>query len=542
MKFSIPLLILLIPGFLYAQDVEQARKDIYYNHYPTAAKTLHNVLKSEPTNINAWYWLSQAYYEMDQAEKFIDTLSMIPPQLTQEPLFKIMKGQMLLKANKSDSAALYFDQAVKATRQKNAFVLSAIGNAHVEEKSGDGNYAVELLNKAIKRDKNNPALYTLLGDAYRKINNGSEAYKMYSKALEVDPGYAAASHKLGKIFFSQNNSIYLRHFNQAVASDANYAPAYYDLYYHYYFIDPALALDNFKKYIAASDYNPENEYLLADLLYLNRDYTTAIEKTRKLMSENNAGSMPRLYKLLSYSYAGLKDTAAAIEQMEKFLAAETDTNEIVKDYEFMADLYAATETQKDSAIVYYEKVLTGLQDTSRLHVYYRKLADLGKEIRDYAAHAAWLGKYYQYNKNASNLDLFNWGVAHFKAEEYQKADSVFALYIDKYPEQSFGYYWRSRSNALLDSSMESGAAISHYEKLITVLEKDTANATNKKWLIEAYGYLAAFETNKEKNYPDAIEYLEKVLQLDPENKSAQKYIAILEKNIEAEKGQTSANR
>lgn len=441
MKILIPLIWLLAPCLLQAQDLEQAKKDIYYQKYHSAEKNLHHLLKADPTNVDAWYWLSQAYYEVDKPQQFIDTFRLAPVDLAEEPLFKIISGQVLLKQNKKDSATLYFDQALKATRQKNAFILSAIAHAHIKEKAGDGVYTIELLNKAIKRDKKNAELYTLLGDAYRKINNGSEAYKMYVQALAIDERYAAAAHKLGKIFFSQNNRVYLNHFNQAVAADGNYAPAYYDLYYHYYFIDPAKAMENFKKFMAASDYNLENEYLLADLLYLNRDYTGAIDKTKKLMTENSADSMPRLYKLLAYSYAGLKDTAVAIDNMEKFLLAEADTSHIAKDYEFMADLYAATDTEKDSAIKYYEKVLTALQDTTKLPVYYRKLAGLSKETKNYAAHAAWLGKYYQHSKNASNLDLFNWGVAHFKAEEYPKADSVFALYIEKYPEQSYGYYW-----------------------------------------------------------------------------------------------------
>ena len=93
---------------------------------------------------------------------------------------------------------------------------------------------------------------------------------------------------------------------------------------------------------------------------------------------------------------------------------------------------------------------------------------------------------------------------------------------------------RARSNALLDSTMESGIAIPHYNKLIEVLEKDTSNATNKKWLVEAYGYVAAYETNKEKDYDTAIEYLEKVLTIDPANKDAQRYLSILEKNKDAQ--------
>jgi hypothetical protein len=68
------------------------------------------------------------------------------------------------------------------------------------------------------------------------------------------------------------------------------------------------------------------------------------------------------------------------------------------------------------------------------------------------------------------------------------------------PEQSFGYYWRARSNAAMDTAMETGIAVPFYEELIKVASKDTANANNRKWLIQAYSYVAAFKVNKEKMY------------------------------------------
>jgi tetratricopeptide (TPR) repeat protein len=64
-----------------------------------------------------------------------------------------------------------------------------------------------------------------------------------------------------------------------------------------------------------------------------------------------------------------------------------------------------------------------------------------------------------------------------------------------------------------------------------VLGKNLNDANYKKWLIESYAYLAAYQTNVQKNYAEAVSYFEKVLQVDPENGDAKKYIAILEKNL-----------
>ena len=55
----------------------------------------------------------------------------------------------------------------------------------------------------------------------------------------------------------------------------------------------------------------------------------------------------------------------------------------------------------------------------------------------------------------------------------------------------------------------------------------------------AYTYLAAYETNTEKDYAEAIGYFGKILEMDPGNEDAIKYIAILEKNLAAKKEDTN---
>jgi tetratricopeptide (TPR) repeat protein len=82
--------------------------------------------------------------------------------------------------------------------------------------------------------------------------------------------------------------------------------------------------------------------------------------------------------------------------------------------------------------------------------------------------------------------------------------------------------------------MKYGLAIPVYKKLIDVLQADTANTNYKKWMVEALAYLAAYEANTQKDYSEAVDYFEKVLQIDPENADAKRYIAILEKNNSTE--------
>lgn len=529
---------LLLGATLQAQSLADAKKAIYYDRYTTAATTLDNHLKAQPGDAEAWYWLANTYAEKEAAAEGLYRLRTAPADVQGEPFYKAALGHLLLSAGNKDSATLLFNQALDGRNDRNAELVAAVARAHVEAPQGDANEAIALLGKAIKRDKNNPAHYVLLGDAYRKLNNGSEAYKAYKDALDKDANYAAAHYRIGKIFVTQKNPVaYLPYFNDAIAKDPNYAPAYYELYSHYFATEPAKAMTYFKDYQARADADADYEYALTDLLYMNKDYDAAIAKARQLMQQDAGKVQPRLYKLLAYSYEGQKDTATALGWMQQYFAQEADSNLVLKDYETMGNYYAALEGKEDSAAYYYTGAIKLEQDSTAIYAMYKKMADLYKNSKNFASEADWRARFYTNNAAASNLDLFNWGLAHYRAEEFAAADSVFGLYVTAYPDQSFGYYWQARAAAGTDPEMATGAAIPRYQKLVDVLQQaPELSETDKRWMVEAYGYLAAYETNTEKDYAEAVSYFEKVLELDPENSQARKYIEVLEKNISASEG------
>ncbi|MCU7549292.1 tetratricopeptide repeat protein [Chitinophagaceae bacterium LB-8] len=517
-------------SFTYTPDIDEAKQFIYYERYASAAHVLHHILKNDASNAEAWYLLTKTYLLQNKTDKIKDSLLLAPLAKRNDPYYQVAYGYLQLQQNKKDSAHFYFGEALNQTKEKDAAILSAVAQAHIDAPIGDAHYAIELLNKAAKREKRSAAIYTLIGNAYRKLNNGTDAYKAYQQALAYDQNNAAALYQLGNIFLTQKNSeMYLKFFRKALAVDPNFAPAYYSLYTHYYTLSPEKAMGYFNQYVAKSDVHERNEYQYTDLLYLTKRYGKAIAKAQELLKKDTAEV--RLHKLIAYSQLGLKDTAAAMIHMRRYFSESSDSSRVIKDFETMGLLYASIPGKEDSAALNYQKAVNLQTDSTVLFNYYKKLAQIYKKREDYSNQALWLGKYYANNEKATNIDLFNWGIAHYMAHEWSKADSVFGVYIEKFPEQTFGYYWRARSNAALDSALEKGTAIPHYLKLVKVAEKDPDRGNNKKWLIEAYGYLATYEANIEKDYQAAIEYFKNLLALDPENRDAEKYIAILEKNI-----------
>ena len=84
--------------------------------------------------------------------------------------------------------------------------------------------------------------------------------------------------------------------------------------------------------------------------------------------------------------------------------------------------------------------------------------------------------------------------------------------------------------------MELGLAVNDYKKVAEIAAADKEK--NKSLLIQAYGYLGAYEANVSKDYQAALGWFEKILEVQPDNSDAQKFADILKKWIEEGKGQT----
>lgn len=522
----------LMPGIFYAQTTQTAKRFLYLGRNLSAEQELHSILLNNPVDAEAWLLLARAYIGQNKIETIQDSLKGLPATIQEEPLAMVAKGYVLLIQNDEAAAKKFFDAVLQKTKQKDPQVLREIARAYVDVKGADAHYAIELLNKAVKRDKKNPELYTLMGDAYNKLSDGSNAYTAYKKALDINPSYARASYRLGKIFTSQKNELYLQYFNDALKADSLYAPALYEMYYHYYFNDVVKAKQYLQQYIAASDHNTDNDYRLTDIIFLNKDYTTAIDKGKYLIARDKDSVPARVYKLIANSYAALHDANNAEQYMRDYFQKNTDTGYLAADYETMAGIYASIPGKEDSLVKYYSLAADkSNKEEFKLNTY-KKIAGIYDSLKNYNQQAAWLQKYYNSNPKATNRDLFNWGIARYYAGNYTGADSVFGLYTAKYPDQDFGYYWRARSNVAIDTAMTEGLAIPYYLKVIEFAEKDTTNELNRKRLVESYGYIASYKANHDKDYPASMQYFEKVVALQPGNEDAKKYVGILKKMID----------
>ncbi len=523
------------------QTLDQAKEFIYYEKWNSAEDILKNIVHAQPDQPEAYYYLSELYMmehkdpdanmllqkAMEQAEKnnFSEK---------DHPLVSIAYAHMLLNKGDKEEADKKIDDLLSSTKYKNPDLLMAAAKVYISSPNGDANKAIELLDKAKKRAKKNATLYLLMGDAYRKQLDGSNAFKMYTQALELDPKLAEAHHKLGEIFKSQNNvDLYVPQFTDAVQADKSYAPSLLELYNYYFY---AGNFDQAKKYmdeyIAAADPSVQIDYMKADLFYVTKKYPEAIQTAQKIINHLGDSDKPRLYKMISYCYDEQGDSIQALQAINTYFAKENEKNYVMKDYALKASLLEKND-QKSDAAEWYKKALSAAQKDEDKEQFMRNIVTLYKDLKEYTQEAEWREKIYTQTKSPNNVDLFNWGISLYFAGNFQYADSVFGLYSEKYPTQLYGYLWRARSNAAIDTTMELGLAVPHYEKLVEVAEAD--KQANKSTLIAAYSYLGGYEANIKKDYEKSLDWFNKILAIDEGNADAKRYTETIQKWIDQQK-------
>ena len=542
MKKQIILVVLILfTGAAFSQSIDEGKRMLYYQRYDSAEETLRKVIEKDPDNSEAYYWLTKTLIqanELEEARKLQQQGQQVFASVRKQrdiALYKVSKGELLLNEGKIQEAKGVFSQVLDETREKDPDILIAIARAYLDAKSTEYQLILDLLSKAEKKAKNNSELFVLRGEVHRRQNDGSKAVQAYLAALNKDESNAEALYSIGKIYLTQNNpEMFLKYFNQAIAKDPKYAPALYELYYYYYFRDVNKAKTYLDQYIANTDPSLENEYLMTDFLYASSKPKMAIEKAQSLLEKEKQKAQPRLFKLIAYSYDALGDSTKALEYLEQYFQHEADSNYVAKDFELKAKLLSKFSPDNPEIVSNLQRALEIDTLLANKTEYASQIAEYYKAQGDNSNQAKWLGRIYQLKENPLNIDLYYWGVAHYSAQEYQQADSVFSVYTEKYPEHVQGFYWRAKSNALLDSTMENGLAVPYYQKVIEMASADTVN--NKSLLIQAYGYIGAYEANVKKNYESALFNFNKILELDAGNDDAMRYREILEKWVQADTG------
>ena len=549
-KFISLLITLLFTGnILFAQTADDGKKFIYYERYNSAKDILGKLVNANPNNVDAAYWLGQAYLG---AEDSISAKALYQKTLSANPnapLMLVGMGQIALMDGQKDEARNRFETAISLTKGKDYNVINAIGRASVDARAGDAVYAIEKL-KTIPENKRTAEMWSTLGDAYRKMIDGANAQLSYQGALTADPNYARASFMIGRIYQTQGFSqeqYYMKYYNEAISKDSKFAPVYYWLYDYYYQRDVNKSRGYLDQYIAVADADSKNCYYQASILYAGKQYQQAITKSNECIATGGQTAYLKLYGLKAFAYDKIADIVnnrvdsykkagdsvtagkaldtvkqnytSAKQFFEQYFQKQKPENLLSGDYATYGKVLLKFPGNEVTAATYIDKAIALDTLEANKIEFITSVANNYIAAKNYNEAAKWYARIFAIKKNVTKTDIYNAGYNYYKAGNYRTADSVFVMYQQKYPDDIIGFYLGALSLAYIDSTGALGLAKPDYEKVILLAQASADTARSKPQLITSYNYMVAYYYKKN-DYATAISYVEKILALDPTNAQA----------------------
>lgn len=573
-KTSLASALLLLGGALtpaiaqnYADGIEY-----YKSGQPDRAKIIleRTLNDSETKQAESYYYLGEIAFptSKDSALMYFEKGIAADPEFA---LNYIGKGKVIMgKPAGSDEKSV--KAAVKAGEKemkagfkiKNAKKDPAVALAYVEAYYDNNLPYQEAVDKYYEKLLADYApYYVFLGDIEAQKEEWGEACKNYELAFQwYDTTCVEAYIKFAGIYFRINPDMAIDNVLRLLQMRPNSAIAQRELAESYYRADKFNeAVQAYATYMQNPNAFQSDRPRYAALLYYDKQYDKSLALCEDLLQSYPDNLM--LKRLIMYNTYELKDYVSAARAAESLFSTPNVTFNSRDYMQYGKLLLALGEHEK--AIAALEKAVE--IDPTRLELYKELMGGLQK-TENYMRRAEVQDLYLKQlvaTEQDKTQDYFITGRYYYMAaaRAYQandttmtniaatKADSCFAIVVEKAPEDYRGHLWRASSTALLDPERKTGIAIPFYEKAIEVILQDlnntetppTAAAANrlKKDLIEAYTYMANFEYmaeyNKYLGLPDeqkatfkfnnTIEWCNKILAVDPNHAATKEFLSII---------------
>ena len=519
-----------------AQSINDGIKLLHYEKNVSAKQLFEKLYIANPKDPKTIYWYGQAFIENEEIASAKDLYKKALLDGVNDPYIWVGIGQVeLMEGGDFNVVKQRFEQAITASIESkgknkgkpNAGILNAIGHSITSgnTKIGDPFYAVEKLKQAELIDLTNPDILINEGICYIRIGGeyGGEAVKAFMEASLRDPKDPLAKYRIGRIYLSQNNKDQFEtYFNDAIAIDPNFPPVYLTYFNYYSDKDVNKAKLYLDKYIAVADADPNNDFYLADYLFRAGKYNESLTKAQEIEAKAGIKTVPRLNVLYAYNYDRLNDSVKAKSCLETFFSTASVNKIQPSDYDLAAKVYGRIPGSENQLAGLLQQAIDA--DTVKVNKlnYMSLIADNYAKAKDYQNQFKWLQAAVALKGSYSELDYYKLSVAGVAAKNYSATVDIAKNYLLAYSDKPQPYNFLRKAAIGLDADSSKGLAISYINLLDSFLEKDTVK--NKKSLFSNYYYMLLFYGDKVKDYPKAIEVLDKMIAIYPnpgeENKFA----------------------
>jgi len=284
-----------ISSIVSAQNsVNDGIKFLYYERVTSAKQTLQRAVAANPKDPLAIYWLGQAY----MVDGLLDSAKVLYQNAlnngVNEPLLWVGAGHVeIMQGGDVNTAKQHFEEAITAStptkgrKIPNADVMNAIGRAMSTGGSnqGDPNYGIDKLKRAAQLDPTNPEIYVNMGMCYLKLggDHGGEAFEAFRQATQINPQYARAYYKIGRVYQTQRNKESMDEwYGKAIAADVTFAPVYLQYFLYYSERDVNQAKEYLDKYVQYADKDCNTDYFVGDYLFRAGKYQESLAKAKEM--------------------------------------------------------------------------------------------------------------------------------------------------------------------------------------------------------------------------------------------------------------------
>ena len=558
--------LLSIGSSAFAQSLADAKKAIDDEQYQKAKSMLKNLTvtqadKDENYFYLGWVYLKQDY--VDSARLFFNKGLAVNPK---SALNYAGLGAAAHVEKDKATETTDFNQAIAFAGKKYSTPYLYVGLGYLLPVSGshvgpngaaiapaDADAAIAVLNQGKVANPKDAVLLVALGDAYRSQLKSNDAYTAYSSALAIDPKLAAADVAEGVLWkYADNFDDSQKQFQAALAIDPNYGPAYREwaeMDLRWAPTDPSQydtrvkeAAENYKKYIALTDYSPESQMRYADFLIDAKDYITLQKVAQDLTA--SATTNLRVYRYLGYAAFENKDYQASLTALTKWVTQAGAKRIIPNDYLYLGRDEIALKNDS-LGILDLRKAIS--LDTSQVDLYgeiAKSLYASGKYIDAGEAYHTFATR----SRLAKLTDHFYEGFSYYQAYKAQviaaqtkktvkpdstlltKADSAFTYVERKLPTpnaQIVYFHANVKDFEEGDRNNIKGLAKPLFEQYIQIItaKGGTPDDDTKARLADAYVYLGNYAEYKDKDEGKALDYFNKAKENAPTDPRVVYYFA-----------------
>jgi tetratricopeptide (TPR) repeat protein len=491
--------------------------------------------------------------------------------------------------NVDTTAAMPYLREALTIDEKNFDIYIIAGDIYLLV--NNGSLAIRNYNRAQDIDPKSPLANMKIGSIYFKGRNLMAAIPYYEQAIALDKNFAPAYRELGQLYsmagrFKESKEYfetYLKLTNQNIPAKIRYVNA---LFFSKNYaeaiknVEEIFAVDKGRTYLnriaGYSSYEQENypeAFKYMTNLFANLPADRLIKKdyiylARILMKKNQ--NYPKMAAELDKAKADLEKLKDKIESLKGPAKEKEKANEaalVAKVAEAESNI-SASEKEVSKAYEAYDKAIAFDKEEDVNLIQEKAIAQYNN--KRYAEAAESWKRLLTKGKDSED-NYLKIGKSYYQGKDFVKADEIFTQMIAKYPASVQAYLWDARTASAKDPDSKQGLAKPKFIALISKAGADSVKYTteifdalrflgynelqsnnydeakayytrmanlapnNKEFVIQAYSSLASMFMQKG-DQPQAIEYNNKILALDPGNsqaKSTIQYINAVKANANA---------